>query len=79
MKCRCKKNLDIPYNLNGNFLEFLKGNDYNYITEIHKESEILLYKVDIEGFNLPMVENKFYIYFSDIEQIREEKLNIILS
>lgn len=78
MRCRCKLNQTIPYkDSNGNFLEFTKGKYYDYTFEEHKETGSLLYKIDIDGFNLPIVKDKFHNIFCDIQEIREEKLNII--
>lgn len=80
MKCRCKLSQTIPYkDSNGNFLEFTKGNYYYYTFEEHKETGNLQYKIYIDGFSIPIVKNKFNNIFDDVEKVREDKLNTILS
>jgi hypothetical protein len=81
MKCRCKLNNSIPYkDSNGNFLEFIKGEYYDYNVDTHKETGMLLYLISIESYvRIPMIQGKFDIIFDDIEKLREDKLNTILN
>ena len=76
MTCRCKESITVA-----SFINFLANKYYGYHIDIHEETGRKIYyiKYSNQGEKLPMVEEKFYKYFDNIQKIREEKLNKILN
>ena len=91
MTCRCREEFSI--NGHNSPIFFRKDNFYEYRTERHEETGILLYYIlkpkhkptlglrfvinDDEEF--PFVENSFLHHFDNIQELREDKLNQILN
>lgn len=74
MICFCKKYFKIG------FYSFNKNQQYIYSTEKHKETKLKIYFVYIDnGDSIPFTEEKFKERFDDREEIRNEKINQILS
>lgn len=76
MNCRCKVPITIVD------IIFIQGNYYPYRTEIHEETGNKIYFVqysDKEKLELPMMEDKFFKCFDNVQHLREEKLNKILN
>lgn len=57
------------------FVEFLEGNWYEYTIDIHEETGTKLYYLDGQ----PMLERTFRDNFDDLQQRREDRLNLILN
>jgi len=73
MTALCKKHFRIGGSIN--YMEFKKGNWYEYWIEIHEETGTKLYYIDGQ----PMLERTFKANFDDLQQRREDKLNQILN
>lgn len=72
-KALCKKNSYIGSALN--FIEFIEGNWYEYIIETSYMFGTNIYYVD----GCPMTERSFRDIFDDLQQRREDRLNLILN
>ena len=75
--CRCVCNSKIPNSLKGLFID---GNSYKYTTRIH-QTGMIIYQVssDDGSTGFTCVKSRFLEHFDLIQEIREEKLNIILN
>lgn len=78
-KALCKKDFRIGSSLLG-FAEFIEGNWYEYTIEVHEETKIEIYYVQQNNIkNQPMTERTFRDNFDDLQQRREDRLNLILN
>ncbi len=69
MKALCKQYFKIGNSVNN--ITFVKGEWYDYLIEIHPETQTTLFYVAGQ----PMLERTFRANFDDLQQRREEKLN----
>ena len=72
MKCKCTLSFKMP-----NY-QFIKDNFYEYRMFEHEETGINLYTVYTEEDSFTFVENSFLLKFSDVQKLRENKIEDLL-
>jgi len=85
-RCKCKSDFRINNSSISLSYSFSKDEWFQYYTEIHQGTGLLIYFVIKDNTNIsqlfkgfPFVESKFLDKFDNTQEVREQKINIILN
>jgi len=73
MNCKCISSFKVS-----NY-QFIKDNVYGYRISKHEETGINLYTANIEDDSLTLVEDSFLRKFSDVQRLRDSKIEDLLN